>query len=135
MAPTASALAILCLVIATYYISPAICLSTSVNHHATELMMTAKKLGSPGRGILAADESTGTIAKRFSSIGVENNEQNRQKYRQMLFKSDGIEKYISGVIMFDETLNQKDDSGTPFPDLLRNKGIIPGIKVTNHHLT
>jgi fructose-bisphosphate aldolase class I len=82
-----------------------------------------------GKGILAADESTGTIAKRFASIGVENTESNRQKYRQMLFKADGVENYISGVILYEETLHQKSDEGMVFPELLKSKGILTGIKV------
>jgi len=102
---------------------------TWVPKMAPELMRTAKALGAAGRGILAADESTGTIAKRFASIGVENTESNRQKYRQMLFSADGIENYISGVIMFDETIHQKSDAGTTFPEILKAKGILTGIKV------
>mmetsp|Transcript_50411 Transcript_50411/g.102690 ORF Transcript_50411/g.102690 Transcript_50411/m.102690 type:complete len:377 (+) Transcript_50411:135-1265(+) len=98
-------------------------------HHAAELVQTAKFLGSAGKGILAADESTGTIGKRFSSIGVENNEVNRQKYRELLFRTDKIEQCISGVIMFEETLYQKTGDGVPFAELLKHKNIVPGIKV------
>lgn len=83
----------------------------------------------PGFGILAADESTGTIGQRFSKIDVENNEDNRRAYRELLFTTENIEKYISGVILFEETLNQSASDGTPFPELLKSKGIIPGIKV------
>nr|XP_027195116.1 fructose-bisphosphate aldolase-like isoform X1 [Dermatophagoides pteronyssinus] len=94
-----------------------------------ELRNTANAIVSVGKGILAADESTGTIGKRFADINVENVEQNRQAYRQLLFYSEGLEQYISGVILFDETVYQKDDKGVPFPELLKKKGIIPGIKV------
>lgn len=83
----------------------------------------------PGRGLLAADESTGTIEKRFKSINVENTEPNRQTYRDMLFTTPGFEKHTSGVILFEETLFQKGLDGTPFPKLLQSKGVIPGIKV------
>ena len=83
----------------------------------------------PGRGLLAADESTGTIEKRFKSINVENTESNRQTYRDMLFTTPGFEKHTSGVILFEETLFQKGLDGTPFPKLLQSKGVIPGIKV------
>jgi fructose-bisphosphate aldolase class I len=83
-----------------------------------------------GQGILAADESTGTIEKRFNSIGVENTEDNRRDYREMLFRSnDAMENYISGVILFEETLHQKAADGTPFVDLIRASGSVPGIKV------
>ncbi|MES1935877.1 class I fructose-bisphosphate aldolase [Salinisphaera hydrothermalis] len=93
------------------------------------LINTARSLMAPGKGILAADESTGTIKKRLDSIGVESTEQNRQAYRNLLFTTAGAEEFISGVILFEETLFQKADNGTPFPDLLTDKGIIPGIKV------
>lgn len=83
----------------------------------------------PGRGLLAADESTGTIKKRFDNIGVENTELNRQTYRDMLFTTEGFEKHTSGVILFEETLGQKSLAGQPFPELLNEKGVIPGIKV------
>jgi len=89
----------------------------------------AKKLVAPGKGILAADESFPTIEKRFSEIGVESNEDNRRKYRQLLFMIDKVEEFISGVIMFDESIRQKTDEGKLFPEVLSNKGIIPGIKV------
>src|ERR687888_47554 len=93
------------------------------------LEQTAKALVAPGRGILAADESTGTIKKRFDSIGVESTEENRRAYRDMLFTTEGMEDYISGVILYDETLRQKSADGTPFAQLLSAKGVIPGIKV------
>jgi fructose-bisphosphate aldolase class I len=83
-----------------------------------------------GQGILAADESTGTIQKRFDSIDVENNEANRRAYREMLFRStEAMNNYISGVILFEETLYQKAADGTPFVDLIRAAGAVPGIKV------
>lgn len=94
-----------------------------------ELIANAKKICAKGKGILAADESTGTIAKRFDGIKVENTEENRRAYRELLFTSEGIEKYISGVIMFDETVYQKTKDGVRFTELLKQKGILPGIKV------
>ncbi len=90
---------------------------------------TARELVAPGKGILAADESTGTIKKRFDSIGVENTEPNRQAYRQMLFTTPGFGEHISGVILFDETIRQSADDGRTFVDVIREAGSIPGIKV------
>src|SRR5262245_18236902 len=95
----------------------------------TELHETASALVAEGKGILAADESTGTIKKRFDTIGVESTEENRRAYRNLLFTTPGVEEYISGVILYDETIRQKADDGTPFPELLASKGVIPGIKV------
>jgi fructose-bisphosphate aldolase class I len=95
----------------------------------TELAETAKALVAEGKGILAADESSGTIKKRFDSIDVESTEENRRAYRDLLFTTPGVEEYISGVILFDETIRQSSADGTPFPQLLESKGIIPGIKV------
>src|SRR5712672_136725 len=89
----------------------------------------ARALVADSKGILAADESTGTIKKRFDSIGVENTEDNRRAYRDLLFTTPGAEEYISGVILYDETIRQSAHDGTPFPKLLESKGIIPGIKV------
>ena len=83
-----------------------------------ELIQNAKRISRPGYGILAADESTGTIGTRFAKINVENNEENRRAYRDLLFTSEGIENYISGVIMFEETLDQKTADGTNFVELL-----------------
>jgi fructose-bisphosphate aldolase, class I len=94
-----------------------------------DLESTAKALVAEGKGILAADESDGTIKKRFDSIGIESTEENRRAYRDLLFTTDGVEEYISGVILFDETIRQSGVDGTPFPKLLESKGIIPGIKV------
>jgi fructose-bisphosphate aldolase, class I len=96
---------------------------------AQELHETARAIVAEGKGILAADESDGTIKKRFDSIGVESTEENRRAYRDLLFTTEGVEEYISGVILFDETIRQKSSDGTPFPQLLASKGIIPGIKV------
>jgi fructose-bisphosphate aldolase class I len=95
----------------------------------TSLEETARALVAEGKGILAADESDGTIKKRFDSIGVESTEDNRRAYRELLFATAGAEEYISGVILFDETIRQSAADGTPFPKLLESKGIIPGIKV------
>jgi len=94
-----------------------------------ELQKTAQAIVADGKGILAADESGGTIKKRFDSIGVESNEEARRAYRDLLFTTEGAEEYIGGVILFDETLRQSSADGTPFPKLLESKGIIPGIKV------
>jgi fructose-bisphosphate aldolase class I len=96
---------------------------------AHDLEQTAKALVAPGKGILAADESTGTIKKRFDSIGVESTEENRRAYRDLLFTTEGAEEFISGVILYDETIRQSSADGTPFPELLSSKGIVPGIKV------
>ena len=97
--------------------------------NVAELASTAQALVAPGRGILAADESSPTIEKRFKSIGVESTEDNRRAYRQLLFTTEGMEKFISGVILFDETLRQNADDGTPFSQVLSDRGVIPGIKV------
>merc|ERR1711887_285831 len=95
-----------------------------------ELRRIANAIVAPGKGILAADESTGTMGKRLAGIGVENTEENRRKYRQLLFTCDKtLGNSISGVILFHETLYQKADDGTPFADLIKRLGIIPGIKV------
>jgi len=94
-----------------------------------ELYETAKALVAEGKGILAADESGGTIKKRFDSIGIESTEENRRAYRDMLFTTPGVEEYISGVILYDETIRQSSLDGTPFPELLEARGVIPGIKV------
>jgi fructose-bisphosphate aldolase class I len=94
-----------------------------------DLENTARALVAEGKGILAADESDGTIKKRFDSIGVESTEENRRAYRDLLFTTEGVEEYISGVILFDETIHQSGHDGTPFPKLLESKGVIPGIKV------
>ena len=95
----------------------------------SKLQRTAQALVVPGKGILAADESFPTIKKRFESIGLESTEENRRAYREILFATQGIEKFISGVILFDETVYQKTENGRLFPQVLAEKGIIPGIKV------
>jgi len=96
---------------------------------ASDLATIAKAMVAPGKGILAADESTGTIEKRFAGIKVENTEANRRAYRDMLFTTKGLGQYVSGVILYDETLRQKAADGTPFVQLLEKNGILPGIKV------
>ena len=94
-----------------------------------KLHETAAAIVADGKGILAADESDGTIKKRFDSIGVESTEDNRRAYRDLLFTTEGVEEYIGGVILFDETIRQDAIDGTRFPKLLESRGIIPGIKV------
>ncbi|HEX2481042.1 MAG TPA: class I fructose-bisphosphate aldolase [Methylomirabilota bacterium] len=94
-----------------------------------ELGSVARALVFPGKGILAADESHPTIAKRFAGLGIENTGENRRLYRQMLFTTRGLSDFISGVILFDETLRQRADDDTPVPELLARQGIVPGIKV------
>lgn len=101
----------------------------SLGPYAAELVETAKAIAADGKGILAADESTGTIGKRFAGINVENTEANRTAYRQLLFDTEGLESYISGVILFEETLFVNGSDGKPLVDKLKAKGIIPGIKV------
>lgn len=95
-----------------------------------ELARIANSIVAPGKGILAADESTSTIGKRFSSIQLENTQENRRQYRQLLFTSGThLNKYVSGVILYDETFHQKNDEGKLFTQVLREQGIVPGIKV------
>ena len=93
------------------------------------LKAVAAAIVAPQKGVLAADESSPTIKKRFDSIKVESTEENRRRYRELLFTAPGIEKYIGGVILFDETLRQATRDGTPFAALLSSRGIVPGIKV------
>ena len=96
----------------------------------TENMETvAQALVAPGKGILAADESSGTIEKRFQAAGIESTEASRRAYRDLLFTTPGVEAFISGVILFDETMRQSSDDGTSFPEFLARRGIVPGIKV------
>lgn len=97
---------------------------------AAELIATAKFIATPGKGILAADESTGTIGKRLASIGVENNEDERKKYRTLLATTKGLGEYISGVILYEETLFQDSPDGKPISELFKAQGIVLGIKVT-----
>ena len=93
------------------------------------LEATAAALVAPGKGILAADESNGTMSKRLEAVGIESNEEARRAYRANLFATPGCEDAISGVILYDETIRQNMDDGTPIPDYLSSRGIIPGIKV------
>src|SRR5438552_15252491 len=93
------------------------------------LSKTAAAMVAKGKGILAADESSGTCEKRFKSVGVECTEENRRAYRGLLFTTPGVEQYVSGVILYDETTRQKTNDGVLFPDYLAKKGILPGIKV------
>ncbi|HVB47531.1 MAG TPA: class I fructose-bisphosphate aldolase [Burkholderiales bacterium] len=93
------------------------------------LSKTAAAMVAKGRGLLAADESSGTCEKRFKSVGVECTEPSRRAYRGLLFGTPGVEQFISGVILFDETIRQKSDDGVLFPEYLAKKGIVPGIKV------
>jgi fructose-bisphosphate aldolase, class I len=97
--------------------------------NTSELIATARAMVPKGRGILAADESTGTIKKRFDGINVASTEETRRAYRDLLFSTPGAEAYISGVIFYDETIRQASSDGTPFPRLLESKGVVPGIKV------
>ena len=94
-----------------------------------DLKSTAQAMVAKGKGILAADESTGTIGRRLDSIGLENSETNQLAWRQLLFSTKGYGEYISGVILYDETLRQTAGDGVPFVEKLRNEGVIPGIKV------
>src|SRR3954469_22878064 len=98
-----------------------------MNHE--ELRSVAKAMVAKGKGILAADESGGTIKKRFDSIKLESTEEARRTYRELLFTTPDAAKYISGVILYDETLRQKTKDGTPFPEYLKKLGVVPGIKV------
>ena len=94
-----------------------------------ELNAIARSIVADHKGVLAADESTGTIEKRFDSIGVKSTEENRRAYRNLLFTTPGFEEYVGGVILYDETIRQASDDGTPFAELLAEKGVVPGIKV------
>lgn len=93
------------------------------------LQRTARTLVAPGKGILAADESPGTLEKRFKAVGLKSSEETRRAYREMLFTTPGIGEFISGVILFDETLRQNASDGTPLVEVLKRQGIVPGIKV------
>lgn len=94
-----------------------------------QLVETAQAMVAPGKGILAIDESTGTIKKRFDGVGVESTEDNRRDYRSMMLSTPGLGEHISGAILFDETLRQKAPDGTPMVELMKKAGILPGIKV------
>src|SRR5579862_8980052 len=95
----------------------------------SDLETVARGMVAKGKGLLAADESSSTIKKRFDGIKLDSTEEHRRTYREMLFTAPGAGDYFSGVILYDETLRQKAKDGTPFPELLNKKGIIPGIKV------
>ena len=95
----------------------------------SDLAVVARALVAPGKGILAADESTGTIKKRFESIGIANTESNRRDYRELLFRTPGANEFISGVILYDETIRQKAADGAPLVKILKDQKIAPGIKV------
>jgi fructose-bisphosphate aldolase, class I len=94
-----------------------------------ELKATARYISTRGKGILASDESNATTGKRLDSVGIENTEDNRRAWRQLLYTAPGLGQYISGAIMFEETLYQSSDKGVPFVDILKGQGIVPGIKV------
>src|SRR5690348_18386709 len=94
-----------------------------------ELKSVAAAIVAREKGILAADESSPTIKKRFASIGVESAEENRRRYRELLFTAEGIERHISGVILYDETIRQSSKEGVPFLQVLAGWGIMPGVKV------
>ena len=94
-----------------------------------DLAAVARALVADGKGILAADESTGTITRRLDTINVASTPDNRRAYRELLFATPEVEAYISGVILYDETIRQESSDGTPFPELLAGRGIMPGIKV------
>lgn len=115
--------------VASIRMSMSVGVKGNVSKFADELAATASKIAAPGKGILAVDESTKTIGKRLESIGVENTEANRQAYRQLLFTCPGLGEYISGAILFEETLYQSGSDGKPFVDCLKEIGVIPGIKV------
>jgi fructose-bisphosphate aldolase class I len=95
----------------------------------TSMTETAQALVAPGKGILAADESTPTMQKRLAAVGLESTEARRRAYREILFTAKGIDEFVSGVILFDETIRQQATDGTPFPEVLSGQGVIPGIKV------
>ncbi|HVE47427.1 MAG TPA: class I fructose-bisphosphate aldolase [Acidimicrobiales bacterium] len=94
-----------------------------------DLIATAQAMVAPGKGVLAADESTATIGKRFAALGIESTEENRRAYRDMLLSTANLNEYVSGVILYDETIRQSSADGTPFPEMLSQRGILPGIKV------
>ena len=100
-----------------------------IDKYKDELIKNARYIVQKGKGILAADESTGTIGKRFAGVNVENTEKNRRAYRELLFTAPGLEQYISGTILYDETVYQKTKEGKRFIEVLSSKGILPGIKV------
>ncbi|TCV95791.1 fructose-bisphosphate aldolase [Luteibacter rhizovicinus] len=94
-----------------------------------DLETIAQKMVAPGKGIIAIDESTTTIARRFKAVGIENTEENRRAYRELLLTTPGLSEHISGAILYDETIRQSTKDGVPFTELMKKNGIIPGIKV------
>ena len=94
-----------------------------------QLAETARAMVAPGKGIIAIDESNATIKKRFDGVGIENTEENRRAYRELLLGTPNLSQYISGAILFDETIRQSTKDGVPFTRLMMDNGIIPGIKV------
>ena len=98
-----------------------------MGEHRTELEENALAIMADGKGILAADESNATMGKRLAGIGVENTEENRRGFRELLFKTESAEQFISGVILYDETIRQSTADGTPFPKLMQELGVIPGM--------
>ena len=100
-----------------------------MSEHLEQLVSIAQAMVAPGKGILAIDESMGTIKKRFDAVGIDNTEENRLAYRSMMLTAEGLGEHISGAILFDETLRQKMPDGTPLAKLMNAAGILPGIKV------
>ena len=100
-----------------------------MTEHRQELEQTANAMVAEGKGILASDESNSTMTKRLDEVGVESTEETRRRFRELMFTTEGAEEYISGVIMYDETIRQSTGDGTPFPEYLAGRGILPGIKV------
>lgn len=97
--------------------------------NADTLKKTARAMVAPGKGLIAADESASTCQKRFDAVGIPCTEETRRAYREVIIGAPNLEEYVSGIILFDETVRQKDSSGKPFPDVLKSRGIMPGIKV------
>jgi fructose-bisphosphate aldolase, class I len=100
-----------------------------MTQHRRAIEATAREMVAAGKGILAADESNSTMNKRLAAVGAESNEETRRRFRELVFTTPGVEEYLSGVIMYDETIRQTTSDGTPFPALLAGRGMIPGIKV------
>jgi len=100
-----------------------------MTEHRQELEQTANEMVAEGKGILASDESNSTMTKRLDAVGVESTEESRRRFRELMFTTEGAEEHISGVIMYDETIRQSTGDGTPFPELMASRGMIPGIKV------
>ncbi|MGI8750185.1 MAG: class I fructose-bisphosphate aldolase [Thermoleophilaceae bacterium] len=103
--------------------------NANMTEHREVLERTAREMVAKGKGILAADESNGTMDKRLDAAGIEPSEESRRRFREVLFTTPGVEQHISGVILYDETLRQANAEGVPFPELFAKRGMIPGIKV------